>query len=172
MTDLDITLTTLWLSKSCNVGLVPVIKPDVPALTRAGQAYWRADNIAAGNGRLIEAQTSIDIAGSWGGGLMASADGLGFVVQVQTIHAGPNPHYFGIGRGATWLGVVNDQVMGISGVVIPGTLRDSLFILDAIHNRDGELKRRSWPPTPPPTPTWCSACSRSAATSSPRGWPT
>ena len=27
--------------------------------------------------------------------------------------------------------------MGIGGLVVPGTLRDSLFILDAIHNRDG-----------------------------------
>ena len=27
--------------------------------------------------------------------------------------------------------------MGLGGVVVPGTLRDSLFILDAIHARDG-----------------------------------
>ncbi len=33
--------------------------------------------------------------------------------------------------------MVNDQVMGLGGVVVPGTLRDSLFILDAIHARDG-----------------------------------
>ncbi|MFJ7272040.1 Tn3 family transposase [Streptomyces sp. NPDC099050] len=32
---------------------------------------------------------------------------------------------------------MNDQVMGLGGVVVPGTLRDSLFILDALHNRDG-----------------------------------
>jgi TnpA family transposase len=30
--------------------------------------------------------------------------------------------------------------MGIGGLVVPGTLRDSLFILDAIHNRDGGPK--------------------------------
>ncbi|MFC9854702.1 Tn3 family transposase [Streptomyces prasinus] len=36
--------------------------------------------------------------------------------------------------------MVNDQVMGLGGVVVPGTLRDSLFILDAIHARDGGPK--------------------------------
>jgi TnpA family transposase len=59
------------------------------------------------------------------------------VVPVQNLHTGHNPTYFGRQRGATWLNVVNDQVMGIGGLVVPGTLRDSLFILDAIHNLDG-----------------------------------
>jgi TnpA family transposase len=73
----------------------------------------------------------------WGGGLVTSADGPRLVVPVRTINAGPNSRYFGCRRGATWLNVINHQVMGIGGVVVPGTLRDSLFILDAIHNRDG-----------------------------------
>ncbi|MBG0823619.1 Tn3 family transposase [Planomonospora sp. ID91781] len=47
---------------------------------------------------------------------------------------------FGRQRGATWLNVVNDQVMGIGGLIVPGTLRDSLFILDAIHTLDGGLR--------------------------------
>ncbi|MDQ0936660.1 TnpA family transposase [Streptomyces turgidiscabies] len=38
------------------------------------------------------------------------------------------------------MNVVNDQVMGLGGVVVPGTLRNSLFILDAIHARDGGPK--------------------------------
>ena len=70
--------------------------------------------------------------------MVVSVDGLRFVVPVKSLWAGPNPRYFGLRhRGATWLNVVNDQVMGIGGLVVPGTLRDSLFILDAIHNRDG-----------------------------------
>jgi hypothetical protein len=36
-----------------------------------------------------------------GGGEVASADGMRFVVPVRTVHAGPNPKYFGIGRGVT-----------------------------------------------------------------------
>ncbi|GGJ72395.1 hypothetical protein GCM10010121_098740 [Streptomyces brasiliensis] len=64
-----------------------------------------------------------------------------FTVPVQTLCAGSNPRYFGLRyKGATWLNLVNDQVMGLGGVVVPGTLRDSLFILDAIHARDGGPK--------------------------------
>jgi hypothetical protein len=33
---------------------------------------------------------------------VASADGIRFVVPVKTIHAGPNPQHFGIGRGVTY----------------------------------------------------------------------
>ena len=78
------------------------------------------------------------IVAHWGGGMVVSVDGLRFVVPVKSLWARPNPRYFGLRhRGATWLNVVNDQVMGIGGLVVPGTIRDSLFILDAIHNRDG-----------------------------------
>jgi TnpA family transposase len=134
------------LSEACNVGLTPVIKPDVPALTRGrlvqvDQGYFRAENISVASGRFIEAQAKIDVVRAWGGGLVASADGVRFTVPVQTLYAGSNPRYFGLRyKGATWLNVVNDQVMGLGGVVVPGTLRDSLFILDAIHARDGGPK--------------------------------
>jgi TnpA family transposase len=85
----------------------------------------------------VAAQTGIDIVACWGGGLVASADGLRFVVPVRSVHSGPNPRYFGLRHGgATWLNVVNDQVMGIGGIPVPGTLPDSLVILDAIHNID------------------------------------
>ncbi|WP_231640749.1 transposase [Nocardiopsis sp. NRRL B-16309] len=64
-----------------------------------------------------------------------------FVVPSQNLHARANPKYFGLRkRGATWLNVVNDQVMGLGGLVVPGTIRDSLYILDALHARDGGPK--------------------------------
>jgi TnpA family transposase len=37
----------------------------------------------------------------------------------------------------TWLNAVNDQVAGIGAVVVPGTMRDSLHILDTLLNLDG-----------------------------------
>lgn len=142
MEDFAVSVCGLIVAEACNVGLVPIEKPNVPALTRArlqqvDQGYVRAETLSAGNARLIAAQAGIDIVGCWGGGQIASADGLRFVVPVANLHTGHNPIYFGRQRGATWLNVVNDQVMGIGGVVVPGTLRDSLFILDAIHTLDG-----------------------------------
>lgn len=73
----------------------------------------------------------------WGDGLLASVDGLRFQVPVRTINAAPSPKYFGFKRGITWLDVVNDQVAGIGQMVVPGTPRDSLHILDALLNLDG-----------------------------------
>ncbi|MFD9374208.1 Tn3 family transposase [Streptomyces sp. NPDC059999] len=146
MEEFELSVCALLLSEACNVGLTPVVKPNVPALTRGrlvqvDQGYLRAETISAANGMLIDAQRGIDVVRAWGGGLVASADGVRFTVPVQSLHAGYSPKYFGLRhKGATWLNVVNDQVMGLGGVVIPGTLRDSLFILDALLGRDGGPK--------------------------------
>lgn len=56
---------------------------------------------------------------------------------MRTINAAPNPKYFGHGRGLTWFNAVNDQVAGIGATVVPGTARDSLYILDTILNLEG-----------------------------------
>ena len=77
---------------------------------------------------------------AWTGFLVASVDGLRFVVPVRTINAGPSPKYFGDKRGITWLNAVNDQVAGIGQMVVPGTPRDSLFILDTLLNLDAGPK--------------------------------
>ena len=42
--------------------------------------------------------------------------------------------------GITWLNAVNDQVAGIGQMVVPGTPRDSLHILDGLLNLDGGVK--------------------------------
>src|SRR6476661_2577947 len=54
------------------------------------------------------------------GGLLASVDGLRFVVPSRTINAAPSPKFFGYKRGLTWLNAVNDQVMGIGALIVPG----------------------------------------------------
>ncbi|WP_155342709.1 Tn3 family transposase [Acrocarpospora pleiomorpha] len=128
MEDFPMSLAALIVAEACNVGLVPIEKPNVPALTRArlqqvDQGYLRGETIAAANARLIATQADIDVVSAWGSGHIASADGLRFVVPVANLHTGNNPLYFARQRGATWLNVVNDQVMGIGGLVVPGTLR-------------------------------------------------
>jgi len=60
-----------------------------------------------------------------------------FVVPLRTIHARPNPRYFGRGRGSTYLSMVSDQAMGTAGRVLSGTPRDSPRLLDLIYSRDG-----------------------------------
>ncbi len=145
MTDLSVTVAALLIAEACNVGLTPVIDSNNPALTRArlshvDQNYLRADTHTAANAALIDAQAKVPIAQLWGGGLLASVDGLRFVVPVRTLNAGPSPKYFGYKRGLTWLNAVNDQVAGIGAQVVSGTPRDSLHILDVLLNLDAGPK--------------------------------
>ncbi|GAB2830666.1 hypothetical protein GCM10022221_31760 [Actinocorallia aurea] len=105
MEDFAVSLCGLIVAEACNVGLVPIEKPNVPALTRArlqqvDQGYLRAETLSATNARLITAQSGIDLVGSWGGGQIASADGLRFTVPVANLSTGHNPIYFGRQRAA------------------------------------------------------------------------
>jgi len=63
---------------------------------------------------------------------VASADGLRFVVPVRTIHFGPNPRYFGQKRGVTYYNLTSDQFTSLGGIVVPGTLGDSLALLSVL----------------------------------------
>lgn len=143
--DLDISICAVLISEACNIGLEPVINPRIPALSRdrlsyIKQNYLRIDTISRANARLVEAQTKIPLAHEWGGGDVASADGLRFVVPVKTINAGPNPKYFGIGRGVTYYNFSSDQFTGFHGIVIPGTIRDSLYVLDGLLEQQTVLR--------------------------------
>ncbi len=145
MENLKTSLVALPVAEACNIGLTPVIDPEDEALTRGrlvhvDQYYLRADTIAAANAKLIEAQARVPIVSHWGEGLLASVDGLRFVVPKRTINAGPSPKYYHFKRGITWLNAVNDQVAGIGQMVVPGTPRDSLHILDTLLNLDAGVK--------------------------------
>jgi TnpA family transposase len=143
--DLALSVAAVLMADACNIGLRPVSKSSVAALTRdwlshVDQNYMRPATIRPANHRLIEEQGQIPLAAQLGGGLVASADGLRFVVPVATLNAGPNPRYFGLRRGATWLNAVNDRSAGLGGMVIPGTVRDSMHILDLILNLEGAVR--------------------------------
>lgn len=144
LADLTTTVAALLVGEACNVGWQPVVKPSVPALTRdrlshVDAHYLRPETLKAANAALIEAQAHLGLAQTWGGGHVASVDGMRFVVPVNTIHAGHNPKYFNRRRGATWLNMLNDQASGLGGTVVAGTPRDSLHVLDVLYDRDGGI---------------------------------
>ena len=103
--DLALSVCGVLLAQACNVGYGPVSRRDIPALTPA-RLEWvtanfvRAETIRAANDRLLAYHQTIGLTRRWGAGELASADGLRFVVPVRSVHAGPNPRYFGTGRGA------------------------------------------------------------------------
>jgi TnpA family transposase len=143
--DLDLSLCAVLLAEACNIGLEPLVRPDVPALTRGRlswvqQNYVRAETITKANARLVDYQAQIPLARAWGGGEVASADGLRFVVPVRTLNAGPNPKYFNTGRGITYYNFTSDQFTGFHAIVVPGTIRDSLFILEGLLEQQTDLR--------------------------------
>ena len=142
--DLELSLSAVLLAEACNIGLTPVIHPEIPALTRdrlswVRHYFLRAETITRANACLVQAQRDIPLAQIWGGGYVASVDGLRFVVPVRSINTGPNPRYFGQGRGVTYLNYTSDQFTGLGGLVIPGTIRDSVYVLEALLEQESGL---------------------------------
>ncbi len=143
--DLQLSLRAVLLAEACNIGLEPLTRSDAPAL-RAERLSWvnqnfvRDDTLSAANALLVAAQNTIPLAHAWGGGEVASADGIRFVVPVKTVHAGPNPKYFGRERGVTYYNLISDQFSGLHGITVPGTLRDSLILLALVLDQQTELQ--------------------------------
>jgi hypothetical protein len=97
--NLALSICAVLVGQACNIGIEPLVEPSHPALTYARlawveQNYIRAETLTRANARLVDAQSRIPLAQAFGGGEVASADGLRFVVPVRTINAGPNPRYF------------------------------------------------------------------------------
>jgi TnpA family transposase len=147
--DVATSLCAVLLTEACNTGFEPLIRRDNPALRRSRlswvrQNYIRAETLTRANATLVAAQNRIPLARAWGGGDVASADGLRFVVPVRTIHSGPNPRYYGQERGITFYNLfynlVSDQFTGLNGITVPGTLRDSLTLLSVVLEQPTELQ--------------------------------
>jgi TnpA family transposase len=145
VTELPVSLCAVLLAEACNIGLEPVMHSAVPALTRGRlswvqQNYIRAETLIRANARLVDAQTTIPLAQVWGGGEVASADGMRFAVPVRTVNSGPNRTYYGAHRGITYYNFTSDQFTGFHAIIIPGTLRDSMFILDGLLEQQTSLR--------------------------------
>jgi TnpA family transposase len=143
VTDLPTSLCAILLAQACNVGMEAVVQPGVPALSQdrllwVEQNYLRAETLVRANARLVAAQSRLPLARRWGGGEVASADGLRFRVPVRTINAGPNPKYFP-GRGVTYFNFTSDQFSGMHGIVIPGTPKEGPYLLAGLLEQQTSL---------------------------------
>ncbi len=140
----EISLCAVLMAQACNIGFEPIVRDDHPAL-RQNRLSWTAQNfirpetLAEANAMIVSAHAKLPIAAHWGGGQIASADGLRFLAPKTAIHAGPNPKYFGRGRGITWYNMLSDQYSGLGATVVPGTLRDSLAILALLLEQETEV---------------------------------
>jgi hypothetical protein len=66
ITDFSISLCAVLIASACNIGFSPLIRKDVPALTRdqldwVQQNYLRPETLTAANARLVAAQNAIPL---------------------------------------------------------------------------------------------------------------
>ncbi|MBU0376378.1 Tn3 family transposase, partial [Acinetobacter baumannii] len=69
--DLQVSLCATLLAEACNIGHEPLIKHNIPALTRhrlswVKQNYLRAETLVSANARLVDFQSTLPLAGYWG----------------------------------------------------------------------------------------------------------
>ncbi len=143
--DFATSLGAALVATGCNIGFAPMIQESIPALRRerlswVRQNFIRADTLSAGGAILVAAHNALPLVAHWGAGDVASADGMRFLAPASAIHAGPNPKYFGQGRGLTWNNLLSNQFSGLNGLVVPGTLRDSLVLLALLLEQETELE--------------------------------
>ena len=143
--NLALSICAVLAAEACNIGIEPLVNPENPALTCARlawvqQNYIRAETLTRANARLVDAQARIPLAQAFGGGEVASADGLRFVVPVRTLNAGPNSKYFHTERGVTYYNFTSNQFSGFHGILIPGTLHDSPYVLDGLMENQTSLE--------------------------------
>ena len=135
--DLDVSIIAVLIAQACNVGYKPLIDESVPALRLErlkyiARHYIRPETLIAANALIVDYHSKLPLAIEWGGGEVASIDGLRFVVPRETIHARRNPRYFHHRRGITALGTTADHYAGIHTIVVPGTPRDGIYLLDGL----------------------------------------
>lgn len=138
-------LCAALLAEACNIGFEPIAQTAIEPLRRdrlswVSQNFIRLETIAAANARIVAAHNALPIVSHWGTGDVASADGVRFSAPPTVIHAGPNPKYFQTGRGITLYNLVSDQFTGLNALVVPGTLRDSMFILALLLDQETDLE--------------------------------
>lgn len=142
--NLEKSICAVLIAEACNIGIEPLVNENIPALTRhrlnwIKQNYFREDTLTIANAKLVDYQSNMSLVKKWGGGMVASADGMRFVTPVKNINSGYNKKYFGTNRGITWYNFLSDQYSGFHGIVVPGTLRDSLYLLDGLLEQQTSL---------------------------------
>ncbi|MCU5276348.1 transposase [Bacillus cereus] len=111
----------------------PFVQDGVPSYLKwIEQKYFRAETLSEANANLVDSHSQLHLANMWGGREIASADGLRFITRVKSIH-------FGSG-GVTNYNYTSNQFTGLHGLVIPGTIRDSLYLLQFVLEQNTNLQ--------------------------------
>jgi TnpA family transposase len=147
LSDLPTSICAVLVAQACNVGYAPLVDETIPALREArlkyvARHYIRPETLIAANARIVDYHAALELATRWGGGEVASIDGLRFVVPNRTIHAGFNRRYYHRRRGVTALTTTADHHATLHTVVVPGTQPDALYLLDGLLDPQTSVRPR------------------------------
>ena len=101
--------------------------------------YLREETLKEANTAIVNFQYHQWLSQFWGGGTLSSSDGQRFPVAVKNRQAVALPRYFGYGKGLTFYTWTSDQHSQYGDKVIPSTMRDAPYLLDAILDNETEL---------------------------------
>ena len=137
VSDLEISLCAVLVSKACNIGFEPVVQSGIAALeydrlTWVEQNYFRKETLDLARSNLVEFHSKLPLTQKWGNGDVSSADGMRVVVPVKSSNSGYNSKYFGTKKGVTYYDYISDQFSEINATLISGTIRDSLYLLQCV----------------------------------------
>ena len=120
-----------------------MIRNDVPELRRSrfswsNQNFIRNETLTEANARLVAAQNSIPLVQA---GRRRNGFGGWHAVRRSRTHIAcrSQPKYFDYEHGVTYYNLISDQFTGLNAIVVPGTLRDSLFLLAVVLEQQTEL---------------------------------
>ena len=130
------------LSHACNFG--PTRMAQAARMSRQKiiwytNWYLREETLQSAINRLVNYHFRQPLSNCWGGGTLSSSDGQRFPVPVKSRIPTALPKYFGYGRGLTFYTWTSDQFSQYGSRVIPATMRDATYVLDAILDNETDL---------------------------------
>ncbi|MBI3304612.1 MAG: Tn3 family transposase [Deltaproteobacteria bacterium] len=129
------------LAQGCNFGLARMAQMADLAVDRLAWCttwYLREDTLTAATNALVNFHHQLPLSHRWGGGTLSSSDGQRFPVAGKIRNATALPRYF-LSQGLTFYSWTSDQFSQYGTKVIPATIRDATYVLDAILDNETEL---------------------------------
>src|SRR4029450_6632976 len=99
--------------------------------------YLREETLKAATTVLVNYHHRLPLSQCWGGGTLSSSDGQRIPVGGKIRNATALPRYFRY-QGLTFYSWTSDQLSQYGTKVIPATVRDATYVLDAILDNETE----------------------------------
>lgn len=141
--DILVYLYASILAQGCNFGfkkMANISNLSYATLSWCNNWYLRDETLQDAINILVDFQYNQPLSKFWGDGTLSSSDGQRFLVPIKAKNATALPKYFGYGKGLTFYSWTSDQFSQYGSRVIPATIRDATYVLDAILDNETELQ--------------------------------